>query len=169
MIERLERMKAVLYQESLTSITADAIACRLSCWRAGDACPRGAARALVLHACARAWHARTNFIFLCCVVHACARGVRACIVQILLFPRGLQTGPISLSVWWIHPTFPNRGTAYNSRSFAGNLLFVGDYGIWCSSTTIFTVSSIMLMLNLVKFWFPWQLLQFLRFSIVISS
>jgi hypothetical protein len=33
-----------------------------------------------------------------------------------------------LLVWWIHPTFRNRGTAYNSRSFTGNLLFVGDYG-----------------------------------------
>jgi hypothetical protein len=31
-------------------------------------------------------------------------------------------------LWWIHPTFRNRGTAYNSRSFAGNLLFVGGYG-----------------------------------------
>jgi hypothetical protein len=29
---------------------------------------------------------------------------------------------------WTHPTFHDRGTAYNSRSFAGNLLFVGDYG-----------------------------------------
>jgi hypothetical protein len=36
---------------------------------------------------------------------------------------------------WIHPTFRNRGTAYNSRSFAGNLFFVGDYGSWCSSPT----------------------------------
>jgi hypothetical protein len=54
-------MKAVLHQKSLTSIAADAIACRLSCWRAGAACPRGAARALVLHA--RARRARTNFIF----------------------------------------------------------------------------------------------------------
>ena len=33
-----------------------------------------------------------------------------------------------IAVWWTHPTFRNRGTAYNSRSFAGNLLFVGDYG-----------------------------------------
>jgi hypothetical protein len=101
MIERLERTKAVLHQESLTSIAADAIACRLSCWRAGAACPRGAARALVLHA--RARRARSNFIFLCCVVHARARGVRARIVQILLFPRGvqtagMQTGPISLQM-----------------------------------------------------------------------
>jgi hypothetical protein len=73
------------------------------------------------------------------------------------------------NLWWIHSTFRNRGTAYNSRSFAGNLLFVGDYGSWCSGTTIFTVSSIMLMWNLVTFWFPWQLLRFLRFSIVIPS
>ena len=76
---------------------------------------------------------------------------------------------LSFALLWIHPTFRNRGTAYNSRSFAGNLLFVGDYGSWCSSTTIFTVSSIMLMWNLVNFWFPWQLLRFLRFSIVIPS
>ena len=27
----------------------------------------------------------------------------------------------------LYPTFRNRGTAYNSRSFSGNLLFVGDY------------------------------------------
>jgi hypothetical protein len=31
------------------------------------------------------------------------------------------------------------------------------------------VSSIMLMWNLVNFWFPWQLLRFLKFSIVIPS
>jgi len=56
-------MKAVLHQESLTSIAADAIACRLSCWRAGAACMsarRGARRALVLRACARARRARTK-------------------------------------------------------------------------------------------------------------
>jgi hypothetical protein len=35
--------------------------------------------------------------------------------------------------------------------------------------TIFAVSSIMLMWNLVNFWFPWQLLRFLRFTIVIPS
>jgi hypothetical protein len=33
----------------------------------------------------------------------------------------------------------------------------------------FTVSSIMLMWNLVNFWFSWQLLRFLRFSIVIPG
>jgi hypothetical protein len=76
-----------------------------------------------------------------------------------------QIPSIVRQIWWTHPTFPDRGTAYNSRSFAGNLLFVGDYGSWFSSTTIFTVSSIMLMWNLVKFWFPWQLLRFMRFSI----
>jgi hypothetical protein len=43
--------------------------------------------------------------------------------------RPFNSSLVSLSVlWWIHPTFRNRGTAYNSRSFAGNLLFVGDYG-----------------------------------------
>ena len=31
-------------------------------------------------------------------------------------------------LWWTQPTFPDRGTAYISRSFAGNLLFVGGYG-----------------------------------------
>jgi hypothetical protein len=40
---------------------------------------------------------------------------------------------------------------YNSRSFAGNILFVGGYGSWCSSRTVFTVSSIMLMWNLANF------------------
>jgi hypothetical protein len=45
----------------------------------------------------RARRARSNFIFLCCVVHVRTRGVRARIVQILLFPRGIQTGPILLS------------------------------------------------------------------------
>jgi hypothetical protein len=47
MIERRERAKVLLHQESLTSIAADAIACRLSCWRAGQllACSRGGARA----------------------------------------------------------------------------------------------------------------------------
>ena len=54
-------------------------------------------------------------------------------------------------------------------SLCGNLLFVGDYGSWCSGRPIFAVSSIMLMWNLVKIWFPWQLLRFLRFSIVIPS
>ena len=34
-----------------------------------------------------------------------------------------------IHVWWTQPTFPNRGTAYNSRSFAGNLLFVGAW-LW---------------------------------------
>jgi hypothetical protein len=63
--------------------------------------------------------------------------------------------------------YANRGTTYNSRSFTGNLLFVGDYDSWCSGRTIFAVSSIMLMWNLVKFYLPWQLLRFLRFSIVI--
>ena len=88
--------------------------------------------------------------------------------------RRILENTVRLSKSWIVyntciPTFRNRGTAYNSRSFAGNLLFVGDYGSWCSSTTNFTVSSIMLMWNLVNFWFPWQLLRFLRFSIVIPS
>jgi hypothetical protein len=41
-------------------------------------------------------------------------------------------------------TFPDRGTAYNSRSFTGNILFVGGCGSWCSSRTVFTVSSIRL-------------------------
>ena len=47
LIERRERAKVPLHQESPTSIAADAIACRLSCWRAGQlrACPRGGARA----------------------------------------------------------------------------------------------------------------------------
>jgi hypothetical protein len=68
MIERLERMKAMLHQESLTSIAAGAIACRLSCLQAriaSAACPRGAARAY-----------NTNFV-LCCVVHARAGRARA--------------------------------------------------------------------------------------------
>jgi hypothetical protein len=30
-------------------------------------------------------------------------------------------------------------------------------------------SRVMLMWNLVNFWFPWQFLRFLRFSIVIPS
>jgi hypothetical protein len=34
---------------------------------------------------------------------------------------------VKILIWWIHPTFRNRGTAYNSRSFAGNLLFVADF------------------------------------------
>ena len=72
-------------------------------------------------------------------------------------------------LWWIQRKFSDRGTAYISISFAGNLLFVGDYVSWCSGTTIFAVSSIILMWNLVKFWFTGQLLRFLRFSIVISS
>ena len=41
---------------------------------------------------------------------------------------GANPGGAGPGLWWIHPTFRNRGTAYNSRSFAGNLLFVGDYG-----------------------------------------
>jgi hypothetical protein len=53
-------MKAVLHQEIMTSIAADAITCRLSCWRAGDACPRGAAARA-------AW----------CMLHARARRARA--------------------------------------------------------------------------------------------
>jgi hypothetical protein len=36
LIERRETAKVLLHQESLTSIAADAIACRLSCWRAGS-------------------------------------------------------------------------------------------------------------------------------------
>jgi hypothetical protein len=48
LIERREKAKVLLHQESLKSIAADAIACRLSCWRAGQlpACPRGGARGL---------------------------------------------------------------------------------------------------------------------------
>jgi hypothetical protein len=44
-----------------------------------------------------------------------------------VFDQGSRHG-VLLDLWWIHPTFPDRGTAYNSRSFVGNLLFVGDYG-----------------------------------------
>ena len=32
------------------------------------------------------------------------------------------------SLWWTQPTFPDRGTTYISRSFAGNLFCVSEYG-----------------------------------------
>ena len=45
LIERRETAKVLLHQGSVTSIASDAIACRLSRWRAGQlpACPRGGA------------------------------------------------------------------------------------------------------------------------------
>jgi hypothetical protein len=56
---------------------------------------------------------------------------------------------------WIHPAFRNRGTAYNSRSFAVNLLVVGDYAFMAADAQagpfLQFLTSIMLMWNLAKF------------------
>jgi hypothetical protein len=90
MIERLERTKAVLHQESLATIVADAIALPALLLASCCCCCMSARRgALLLHACARGARARTcQFYFLCCVVHVRACGVRARVSYkyILLFP-----------------------------------------------------------------------------------